>query len=162
MLELPSTPSCYFCDLIDGRRDPWNLIERNDATCIVLNARQYEVGQCMVVPLRHAPTLLELSDGEAAAVMAAAKRVAAIMLEVFAPAGILLYQNNGVGSGQEVPHFHLHIVPRRPGSAWGPGPPQLADVETAARPAELDHEIATAEKHATVARLKRQIAAAAR
>jgi hypothetical protein len=40
-----------------------------------------------------------------------------------------LYQNNGVGSGQEVSHFHLHVVPRHAGSEWGLGPPHIAHLE---------------------------------
>ncbi len=26
--------------------------------------------------------------------------------------GLTIYQNNGVASGQEIPHFHVHVVPR--------------------------------------------------
>lgn len=155
MLELPATASCYFCDLIAGREDGWNVIERTQTTLTVLNGRQYEVGQCMVVPIRHAPTLLELEDMEAQQVMTTAKRLAKIMLHAFHPSGILLYQNNGVGSGQEVPHFHLHVVPRRAGSDWGLGPPQLAHVQRRARAPHLDHEMATEDKRATIAALKR-------
>jgi diadenosine tetraphosphate (Ap4A) HIT family hydrolase len=54
----------------------WNVIDETDLTVTLLNGRQFEVGQCIVVPVRHAPTLLDLNDGEAAAVMPAAKRTA--------------------------------------------------------------------------------------
>jgi histidine triad (HIT) family protein len=26
-----------------------------------------------------------------------------------------IFQNNGVASGQSVPHYHVHVVPRYPG-----------------------------------------------
>ena len=112
-LPLPTGDPCYFCEIIRGHTDRWNVIEQTDFTMTILNGRQYEVGQCIVVPIRHAPTLLELEDEEAAAVMSSAKRLAEAMMRAFAPDGLLLYQNNGLGSGQEVPHFHLHVVPRR-------------------------------------------------
>ena len=123
-LPLPKGDPCYFCEIIRGKADQWNVIEQTEQTMTVLNGRQYEVGQCIVVPIRHAPTLLELGEHEAAAVMSAAKRLAEAMMKAFAPDGLLLYQNNGLGSGQEVPHFHLHVVPRRERSDWGFGPPE--------------------------------------
>lgn len=41
--------------------------------------------------------------------------------------GITVYQNNGVTSFQEVPHFH--VVPRRKSSDWGSGPPHIAALQ---------------------------------
>lgn len=80
--------------------------------------------------------------------MAAAKHLTQVMVEAFAPDGVLLYQNNGTGSGQEVPHFHLHVVPRRAGSDWGFGPPHLAKLER--RTSHLDHAVVTDDKRRTV------------
>lgn len=109
-LPLPEMNPCYFCEIVEGNRERWNVIEDTELTLTVLNGRQFEVGQCVVLPVRHAPTLLDLTEQEGAAVMAAAKRLTRVMVKAFAPDGVLLYQNNGVGSGQEVPHFHLHVV----------------------------------------------------
>jgi diadenosine tetraphosphate (Ap4A) HIT family hydrolase len=89
-----------------------------------------------------------------ASVMEAAQRIARRMVDLYAPSGILLYQNNGTGSAQEVPHFHLHVVPRRAGSDWGLGPPHLARFASEGRPAHLDHEVATDEKLRTVVELQ--------
>ena len=152
---LPKGDPCYFCEIILGRADRWNVIEQTELTLTVLNGRQYEVGQCIVVPIRHAPTLLELSDDEAAAVMSSAKRLTAVMMKAFAPDGVLLYQNNGLGSAQEVPHFHLHVVPRREGSDWGFGPPHIAKLKESLGPAERNYAKPTPAKGETIAQLKR-------
>lgn len=146
-LRLPDLHPCPFCAVRDGDTARWSLVERTDLTMTLLNGRQYEVGQCMVMPLRHAPTLLDLTAAEDAAIMAAARRLADALLRAFDPDGVLLYQNNGVGSAQEVPHFHLHVVPRREGSDWGLGPPHIARLER--RPAHLDHGVTTDEKRRT-------------
>jgi histidine triad (HIT) family protein len=142
---LPEMDPCYLCSIVEVPAS-WNVVERTELTLTILNGRQFEIGQCMVLPLRHAPTLLDLTDSEAAAVMAAAKRVTSALVAAFAPDGVLLYQNNGVGSGQEVPHFHLHVVPRRPGSDWGFGPPHIARLEQPNPPAHLDHAVVTDRK----------------
>lgn len=148
---------CHFCEIIRNTGERWNVLEQTDRTMTVLNGRQFEVGQCMVLPIRHAPTLLDLTAGEGAAIMAAAQRAARVLVAAFDPDGVLLYQNNGVGSGQEVPHVHFHIVPRRAGSDWGFGPPHLARLEQ--RPAHLDHAVVTDDKRGTADALRRAFAA---
>jgi diadenosine tetraphosphate (Ap4A) HIT family hydrolase len=157
-LPLPVVDPCYFCELVHGRSSRWNVIEYADLTLTVLNGRQFEIGQCIVLPVRHAPTLLDLTELEAAAIMAAARRVMNVVIDAFAPDGVLLYQNNGIGSGQEVPHFHLHVVPRRPDSDWGLGPPHLARHVTAGRPEHIDHAAVTDAKRQTVEQLRRHFA----
>lgn len=152
-IQLPHAASCYFCEIVAGAFDAWNVLERTGMTLTMLNGRQFETGQCIVVPVRHAPTLLDLREEEEAAVMAAARRVAQALVRAFDPDGILLYQNNGIGSGQEVPHFHLHVVPRRAGSDWGLGPPHIARLER--RPPPLDHTVVTDDKRQTANTIRR-------
>jgi len=151
---LPSMDPCPFCESVLAGPRGWNFIARDEHVLILLNGRQYETGQCIVLPVRHAPTLLELNDAEGAAVMRSARRIAAAMAEVFDPDGVLLYQNNGEFVGQEVPHFHLHVVPRRRASSWGSGPPQLAAVMAGDRPAHTDHARITDDKVSAVALLR--------
>ena len=157
-LSMPAGDNCYFCDIVAGRSDRWNVVAEDDLTMTLLNGRQYETGQSIVIPRRHAPTLLDLDGAELAAVMAAAQRAAGILVGVFDPDGILLYQNNGVGSGQEVPHFHLHVVPRQPGSEWGIGPPHLSRLEREGRSSRFDHTVVTGEKKTTANLLRQAMA----
>lgn len=153
-LPLPEMNPCYFCEIV-AQSASWSVIDRTALTVTILNGRQFENGQCMVLPLRHAPTLVDLTEAEDAAIMAAAKRVTKALIAEYAPDGVLLYQNNGVGSGQEIPHFHLHVVPRTADSDWGLGPPHIARLEKPKRPAHLDHEVVTAGKVNTVNSLRK-------
>ncbi len=137
MIELPFQDPCEICE---GMNPEWGIIEECRHTLTVLNPNQYEIGQCCVITRRHLGTLLDLSDEETAAVLIAAKRVAGALLEAFQPLGILTFQNNGVYSGQESPHYHYHVVPRQPGSDWGIGPPQLAFFEGAGRVRGTGHD----------------------
>src|SRR5688572_6553797 len=152
-IRLPSGDPCYFCQIVAGGSDGWGVIEKRDLTLTMLNGRQFETGQCIVVSCRHAPTILDLTDEESQAVLAAARQVSGWIVDAFDPDGILLYQSNGLGSGQEVPHFHLHVVPRRANSDWGAGPPHLADVERGG--ARFDHTCVTDDKIRTVEILRR-------
>lgn len=91
--RMPVMDPCYFCEIINGTMDQWNVIDRTASTITLLNARQFEIGQCMVVPNRHTPTLLDLCEEEGSAVMVAAKKAARAFVKAFAPDGVLLYQN---------------------------------------------------------------------
>ena len=119
---------CVFCEMLEGRVD-MGLVEETPLTLTIVNIRQFEVGQVLVIPRRHAPTVLDLTDDEASALMGAVRRVSAAIVRAYAPDGITLYNNNGVVSLQEVPHFHMHVVPRRRESRWGAGPPHIAPLE---------------------------------
>ena len=140
---------CVFCELIAGRLDK-GLVEETELTLTIVNIRQFEVGQVLVIPRRHAPTILDMTDEESSAVMDAVRRVSAAMVKAYSPDGITLYNNNGVASLQEVPHFHMHVVPRRKNSTWGAGPPHIAALERRSQEIlnkvqvaiEREHEIA--------------------
>lgn len=140
MLELPRREPCDLCEGMAGREERWAIIEESEHTLTVINPWQFEVGQCCVITRRHVATLLDLSQAECAAVMVSAKRVAEALLRTFNPLGILTFQNNGVYSGQETPHFHFHVVPRQQGSDWGIGPPQLAAFDGAGRIRGTTHD----------------------
>jgi diadenosine tetraphosphate (Ap4A) HIT family hydrolase len=153
---MPVMDPCPFCEIARGNAT-WNLLVEDPLTLTLLNGRQYETGQCIVMPRRHAPTLLDLTAHEAAAVMLAAQRIGKVITRTFAPDALLLYQNNGVLAGQEIPHFHMHVVPRTRGSDWGTGPAHLAHLQPEARPAHLDHAVVTDAKLATVRTLQREM-----
>lgn len=140
MIELPIKEPCDFCEGMAGREEKWAVIDEARHTLTVINPWQFEVGQCCVITRRHVATLLELSDEECGAITGAAKRVAAALVSTYQPLGILTFQNNGVYSGQETPHFHFHVVPRQKGSDWGIGPPQIAHFESAGRQCSTSHD----------------------
>jgi histidine triad (HIT) family protein len=140
MIELPKQDPCEFCEGMAGRDETWTVIDQCELTQTVVNPSQYEIGQCCVITRRHVETILDLSDGEGAAIIVAAKRVALALVKTYQPFGVLTFQNNGVYSGQEVPHYHFHVVPRQQGSDWGIGPPQLAAIESAGRARGTPHD----------------------
>ena len=138
MIELPIREPCDLC--VAAREEPWKIIEEGEHTLTVINPWQFEVGQCCVITRRHVATILDLSEEECGQVLRAAKRVAEALVKAYQPLGILTFQNNGVYSGQEVPHFHFHVVPRQKGSEWGIGPPQLATFDGAGRERGTAHD----------------------
>jgi histidine triad (HIT) family protein len=139
MIELPRQDPCEICETLAGRSTV-PVVAESEFTVTVVTPAQFEVGQCCVVTRRHVGTLLDLTDEEAADVLRAARNVAHALLATYEPLGILTYQNNGIYSGQLVPHYHFHVVPRLPGSDWGIGPPQLQKFPDAGRAPGTFHD----------------------
>jgi histidine triad (HIT) family protein len=124
--ELPVHDPCPFCRNVAGEPSPTSgpcaVIDRDELTfTFVQPARDYEV-HLLVIPVRHAPTILDLTEEEATAIMRTTRRAAQALVSAHGAEGVNVYQNNGVASGQTVPHFHNHVVLRRPGDPWPPPP----------------------------------------
>ena len=116
-IELPHPERCAFCNIGAGS---WStIVEELDDTCAFLNPRQYGIGALLVIPKRHAPTVLDLEPAEASALMSHVRRLAQALALAFDPSGLNIFQNNGVTAGQTVPHYHVHIVPSYPGDPPG-------------------------------------------
>jgi histidine triad (HIT) family protein len=64
------------------------------------------------MPTIHVENVFDLDDTTAAAVMTTTAKVARAVRAAYAPDGLSLWQSNGPGAQQEVPHFHMHVMPR--------------------------------------------------
>jgi histidine triad (HIT) family protein len=117
-IEIPKPERCPFCRFIMGETQ-FALVEELPDTLAFLPPRQNGHGHVLVIPKRHAPTLLDLQTDEAAAIMQQVHRVAHAISKAFDPAGLNVFQNNGLTAGQTVPHYHVHIVPSYPGDPPG-------------------------------------------
>jgi len=113
-IEIPHPERCAFCRYIEGQGEA-AVVEELEDTLAFLNPRQYGIGAMLVIPKRHAPTVLDLDALEATAVMRHVHRLAQALTKAFDPTGINIFQNNGISAGQTVAHYHVHVVPRYPG-----------------------------------------------
>jgi histidine triad (HIT) family protein len=81
-----------------------------------VNLRQYEHGALLVVPTCHASTVLDLATDMVGKVHTEAAILGRALTQAFGATGLNIFQNNGIDAGQHVAHFHVHVVPRYPGS----------------------------------------------
>jgi len=117
-IDVPQQERCPFCRFI-ARESQSVIVEELDDTLAFLPPRQHGTGHVLVIPKRHASTLLDLDGNEAIAIMRHVHRMASAIAKAFDPAGLNVFQNNGVTAGQTVPHYHVHIVPSYPGDQPG-------------------------------------------
>lgn len=73
-------------------------------------------GHALVVPRRHAVFLHELTPAERAALTEAAARIGVAQGAAGLPRhGGTVLVNDGPAAGQQVPHVHVHVIPRARG-----------------------------------------------
>ena len=77
-----------------------------------LDIRPAAPGHTLVVPRFHARDVWEISEVSHGQVASMVHRVAALLKTVFAPDGVSLTSSTGEAAGQDVFHFHFHVVPR--------------------------------------------------
>ena len=107
---------CIFCRIALGHL-PDPIVFRTDQLLVFCPHAPIQLGHCLIVPQHHIPNLYELPDDLAGPILQLAARVARAIKQEFAADGISLRQHNDPAGGQEVFHFHLHVIPRYTGDA---------------------------------------------
>jgi histidine triad (HIT) family protein len=102
---------CLFCKISRGQI-PSQRIHEDELTVAFLGADQVTPGHIIVAIKPHLETIVDLSPDQAAAAFRAVSRVARAVDRAFSPAGLMIVQRSGAVSGQTIPHFHLHVLPR--------------------------------------------------
>lgn len=105
---------CVFCRIVRGT-EPAGIVCENDLAIAFVDLRQLNPGHVLVIPRCHLPDVRELDDATGAAVMSMLARVTRAVGAVFANEGLSLWHSIGEAAGQEVPHLHFHVHPRRLG-----------------------------------------------
>lgn len=104
--------SCIFCDIIFGL-SPANFVYRDDLCTAFMDIRPVNPGHVLVVPCRHTALLTELDDASVGHMFQVAQRVdVALRASGLKCEAVNLFLADGRVAGQEVPHVHLHVIPR--------------------------------------------------
>ncbi|MBI3003450.1 MAG: HIT domain-containing protein [candidate division NC10 bacterium] len=110
--------TCPFCRIREGVL-PAHLLYQDEEILAFLDIAPLTPGHTLVIPRRHAASLTECPPGTVAALFAAAVRLARAIQKALGAPGFNLGLNDGRAAGQEVPHVHVHVVPRYGGEGGG-------------------------------------------
>ena len=103
---------CSMCRL-DETSDQ-KVILRNDKVIFVQNEKEQGVlrGSGVIIPVRHAETVFDLTPAEIDATFVLLKHVKTWMDEQYHPDGYNVGWNCGAVGGQIAMHAHMHVIPR--------------------------------------------------
>lgn len=101
---------CVFCRIIGGE-EMVSVVYEDERTIAFLDIQPMSQGHTLIVTKAHYPTLFDLPEELAAHSLAVARRLAAGIQKATSAAAINVFSANGSAGGQDVMHFHLHLIP---------------------------------------------------
>ncbi|MEN8234211.1 MAG: HIT family protein [Actinomycetota bacterium] len=119
MSDQPTPEFCVFCAIRDGEL-PASFVYRDDVVMSIMDINPVVPGHFLVVPLDHLPDLADVPPETSAYMMQIAQRLAAAArASTNGVEGMNLFYADGPIAGQEVPHAHLHLLPRSASDGFG-------------------------------------------
>jgi histidine triad (HIT) family protein len=109
--------SCPFCDLIHGAGEVSMCYVDVDVVAF-LDIQPVNPGHLLVVPREHYESLEDIPHALATHLFEVAMQLAPVVKRVGDAAGMNVVVNSGAAAGQDVFHFHVHVIPRRPGDGF--------------------------------------------
>lgn len=110
---------CVFCRISSGRL-PAKIIAQNDSALAILDAFPLAIGHTLVISKSHRAKLQDLDNQEAHGLIDILSQVVAAVEDATGAAATTIAVHNGREAGQEVPHMHVHVIPRNRGDGAGP------------------------------------------
>lgn len=104
--------NCVFCMIASGALPVMKVYEDESTLSFMDNAEDVD-GHILVIPKKHVECILDCDAQTLAEVAQAAKKVANHLVDHGGYQGVDILSANGASAGQSLPHFHVHIIPRR-------------------------------------------------
>ncbi len=111
--------NCVFCKIIAGQI-PARVIIQNQRAMALLDAFPLAAGHTLVIPKSHYVKVQQMSQQDSVAVFELVWKLADAVEVASQVDASTIAIHNGQGAGQEVPHVHVHIVPRKANDGAGP------------------------------------------
>jgi len=109
---IPTRPGCIFCELVHGGAEV-SLCYEDRESIAFMDIQPVNVGHLLVVPRVHYDSLDDIPFALAMHLFDVALRLAPIAKRVAGCDGLNIVVNSGESAGQNVHHYHVHVIPRR-------------------------------------------------
>jgi histidine triad (HIT) family protein len=122
-MQVHPFPQCIFCRIIGGE-EMVSVIYEDEEVIAFLDVQPLYPGHVLVAPKAHHRDLFSLSEPLAARTFATARRILPGLSSATGCRAVNIFSSNGEDGGQDVFHFHLHLMPVPQGATF---PLQLPD-----------------------------------
>jgi histidine triad (HIT) family protein len=108
---------CIFCKIVNGTISAKKLYETGNSLAF-LDVFPLTQGHTLVIPKNHYTKVQDMDELDSKDLFETVKIISK-KLESISPSSLIAI-HNGKESGQEIPHVHVHIVPRNSSDGAGP------------------------------------------
>ena len=108
---------CIFCK-IAKKEIPAKIVTETENSIAFLDAFPLSRGHTLVIPKLHYEKVQDLTVDDNADLFETLRNVISKVDKI--TGSTLLAIHNGKESGQEIPHVHVHLIPRQPDDLAGP------------------------------------------
>lgn len=109
--------SCIFCRIIAGE-EMVSIVHEDEHAVAFMDIQPASPGHVLVVCRDHHTDLFEVPADLAAHCISVARLLAPGIRAATGAGAVNLFSANGSVGGQDVPHFHLHLIPVREGETF--------------------------------------------
>ena len=109
---------CIFCDIVRGT-SPVSWVYQDDTVVAFMDIQPITQGHMLVVPREHAVLMTDINETAAMRTFRVARKLAAVARHTLGASGINIIVMDGEAAYQDVPHFHVHVIPRYPRDGFG-------------------------------------------
>ena len=109
---------CIFCEILNGN-SPASYTYQADTVVAFMDVQPITRGHMLVVPRAHSVLMSEVEDSVAMRSFRVARQLGSIVRKTLGAAGVNLVVMDGEAAFQDVPHFHVHVIPRYPKDGFG-------------------------------------------
>ncbi|MCV0430293.1 HIT domain-containing protein [Nitrosopumilus sp.] len=100
---------CIFCKIINGEIKS-KFLKETDNSVSFLDAFPLALGHVLVIPKKHHQKIQDMSSEENADLFSLVQQITSKVDNI--TGSTLIAIHNGKDAGQEIPHVHVHLVPR--------------------------------------------------
>ncbi len=110
---------CIFCKIVKGEI-PSAKIYEDDKVLAFLDIKPINAGHVLVIPKKHSELLKDVKVNDLCKMAEVMKKINKVLRDGEINAkGINLFYADGEVAGQEIPHAHIHIIPRYLNDGFG-------------------------------------------
>lgn len=103
---------CVFCKIISGDIPSFKIYE-DEYTLAFMDIAKDVDGHIVVIPKVHIKSILDCDVETLNHLMLTVKKIADHLVDNCGYDGVNLLNASDESAGQSVPHFHIHIIPRK-------------------------------------------------
>ena len=104
--------NCVFCKIVNGELPSLKVYE-DENTMVFMDIAKDVDGHMVAIPKKHVKSILDCDEVTLQQLMFAVKKVSCHCVDQCGYDGVNLLNASDESAGQSVPHFHIHIIPRK-------------------------------------------------